>query len=188
MFKQPAGKPSKITAFVCTLRLGQILAFAMRTIVSTSAYIYRHETHVLSQYSTNKSRGQPGQSDQQWEQGVVADLDSALNKWSDSLPSHREPPRVFPLPPSVLSLEWGALQYAGIPKRRTCSSSPRRRVSALCITTSNVPSTDRSCRAPDAGRPCRFRPSSCARTAPGHLSRCSRSCTSGRVVLAPGTW
>ena len=33
-FKQPPGKPSKITAFVCVLKLGQILSFAMRTIVS----------------------------------------------------------------------------------------------------------------------------------------------------------
>ena len=33
-FKQPLGKPSKITFFNCYVRLHQILAFAMRTIVS----------------------------------------------------------------------------------------------------------------------------------------------------------
>ena len=33
-FKQPPGKPSKITFFNCYVRLHQILAFAMRTIVS----------------------------------------------------------------------------------------------------------------------------------------------------------
>ncbi|KAI1785161.1 fungal-specific transcription factor domain-containing protein [Ganoderma leucocontextum] len=71
LFKQPPGKPSKVTAFVCMIRLGQMLAFAMRTI-----------------YATNKSRAQLGQSDEQWEQRIVADLDSALNKWADSLPSH----------------------------------------------------------------------------------------------------
>ncbi|KAI1785317.1 fungal-specific transcription factor domain-containing protein [Ganoderma leucocontextum] len=71
LFKQPPGKPSNVTAFVCMIRLGQILAFAIRTI-----------------YTTNKSRAQLGQSDQQWEQRIVADLDSALNKWADSLPSH----------------------------------------------------------------------------------------------------
>ncbi|KAM5544366.1 hypothetical protein V8D89_002026 [Ganoderma adspersum] len=71
LFKQPPGKPSKVTAFVCMLRLGQILAFTMRTI-----------------YATNKSKAQLGHADQQWEQRIVADLDSALNKWSDSLPSH----------------------------------------------------------------------------------------------------
>lgn len=36
-FKQPPGKPSKVTAFVCLVRLGQILAFVMRTIVSAVA-------------------------------------------------------------------------------------------------------------------------------------------------------
>ncbi len=33
-FKQPPGKPSKIAFFNCYVRLHQILAFAMRTIVS----------------------------------------------------------------------------------------------------------------------------------------------------------
>lgn len=33
VFKQPPGKPSKITYFNCFLRLNQILAFALRTIV-----------------------------------------------------------------------------------------------------------------------------------------------------------
>ncbi|KAM5544335.1 hypothetical protein V8D89_001995 [Ganoderma adspersum] len=70
-FQQPPDKPSKVTAFVCMLKLGQILSFAMRTI-----------------YSTNKWRAQLGQSIEQWEQRIVTDLDSALNKWLDSLPSH----------------------------------------------------------------------------------------------------
>ncbi|KAM5544387.1 hypothetical protein V8D89_002047 [Ganoderma adspersum] len=72
LFKQPPGEPSKVSGFVQVLRLGQILAFANRTI-----------------YATNKSRAQLGHSDQQWEQRIVAELDSALNKWSGSLPSHR---------------------------------------------------------------------------------------------------
>ena len=33
LFKQPPDTPSKVTAFVCLIRLGQILALAMRTIV-----------------------------------------------------------------------------------------------------------------------------------------------------------
>ena len=48
------------------------------------------------QYATNKSRAQLGHSDQQWEQRIVAELDSALNKWSGSLPNHRKPPRLLP--------------------------------------------------------------------------------------------
>lgn len=36
-FEQPPGKPSKVTAFVCVVKLCQILAFAMRTVVSQLA-------------------------------------------------------------------------------------------------------------------------------------------------------
>lgn len=32
-FKQPEGKPSKMTAFICQLKLCQVLGFALRTIV-----------------------------------------------------------------------------------------------------------------------------------------------------------
>ena len=35
-FKQPAGKPSKMSYFIAFLKLSQILAFALRTIVSAS--------------------------------------------------------------------------------------------------------------------------------------------------------
>ena len=72
------------------LRLGQILAFAMRTIVSEFACPDRHEADHVLQYATNKSKAQLGHADEQWEQRIVADLDSALNKWSDSLPAHRK--------------------------------------------------------------------------------------------------
>ena len=44
----------------------------------------------FDKYATNKSRAQLGHSDQQWEQRVIVELDSALNKWADDLPSHRE--------------------------------------------------------------------------------------------------
>ena len=36
-FEQPPGTPSKVTAFVCVVKLCQILAFAMRTVVSQLA-------------------------------------------------------------------------------------------------------------------------------------------------------
>ncbi|KDQ52727.1 hypothetical protein JAAARDRAFT_702130 [Jaapia argillacea MUCL 33604] len=70
-FKQPEGKPSKIAFFNSYLKLNQILAFALRTI-----------------YSINKSRVLLGFVGQQWEQHIVAELDSALNKWIDSVPDH----------------------------------------------------------------------------------------------------
>ncbi|KAI0058759.1 hypothetical protein BV25DRAFT_1788378, partial [Artomyces pyxidatus] len=70
-FKQPAGKPCQTSYFISFLKLNQILAFALRTI-----------------YSINKSKILLGFVGQQWEQHIVAELDSALNKWIDSVPDH----------------------------------------------------------------------------------------------------
>ena len=39
-FKQPPGKPSKLSYFIAYLKLSQILAFALRTIVSSTTSCY----------------------------------------------------------------------------------------------------------------------------------------------------
>ncbi|KAG1759731.1 fungal-specific transcription factor domain-containing protein [Suillus occidentalis] len=70
-FKQPPGKPSLVSHFVNILKLNHILAFALRTI-----------------YSINKLKILLGFVGQQWEQQIVAELDSALNKWIDDVPDH----------------------------------------------------------------------------------------------------
>ncbi|KAK0457309.1 fungal-specific transcription factor domain-containing protein [Desarmillaria tabescens] len=70
-FKQPAGKPSVVSYFNCCLRLSRLLTFCLRTI-----------------YSIKKSRVLLGFLDPNWESEVVADLDSALNKWIDTIPAH----------------------------------------------------------------------------------------------------
>ncbi|KAF9236278.1 fungal-specific transcription factor domain-containing protein [Melanogaster broomeanus] len=70
-FKQPPEKPSTVSFFICFLKLNHILAFALRTI-----------------YSINKSKVLLGFVGQQWEQHIVAELDSALNKWVDAVPNH----------------------------------------------------------------------------------------------------
>ncbi|OSC99411.1 hypothetical protein PYCCODRAFT_1373263 [Trametes coccinea BRFM310] len=70
-FQQPAGKPSKITYMNCLSRLLQILAFASRTI-----------------YSINKSKLLLGFVGHEWEERIVAELDSALNRWIDTVPDH----------------------------------------------------------------------------------------------------
>ncbi|TFK88611.1 hypothetical protein K466DRAFT_662196 [Polyporus arcularius HHB13444] len=72
-FKQPAGKPSKITFANCFIRLLMILAFASRTI-----------------YTINKSKLLLGFVGTEWKQNIVAEIDSALNKWRDSVPEHRK--------------------------------------------------------------------------------------------------
>ncbi|KAA1476285.1 hypothetical protein DENSPDRAFT_843199 [Dentipellis sp. KUC8613] len=70
-FKQPPGKESYMSYFVRYLKLNQILAFALRTL-----------------YTINKSKILLGFVGQKWEQQIVAELDSALNKWIDSVPDH----------------------------------------------------------------------------------------------------
>ncbi|TFK48796.1 hypothetical protein OE88DRAFT_1737564 [Heliocybe sulcata] len=71
VFKQPAGRPSKLAYFTWAIKLDQILAFTHRTI-----------------YSINKSKLMMGFVGKEWEQRVVAQLDSTLNEWVDSLPEH----------------------------------------------------------------------------------------------------
>ncbi|KAG6834019.1 hypothetical protein H0H93_012491, partial [Arthromyces matolae] len=70
-FKQPPKKPSYITGFVVFLKLYQVLTIILRTI-----------------YAINKSKIVLGFVGKQWEQHIVAELDSALNKWVDSIPEH----------------------------------------------------------------------------------------------------
>lgn len=55
--KQPQNVPSKISYFVAYIKLGQILAFALRTI-----------------YTINKSKVLLGFVGPQWEQHIVAEL------------------------------------------------------------------------------------------------------------------
>ncbi|KAI0692333.1 fungal-specific transcription factor domain-containing protein [Cytidiella melzeri] len=70
-FKQPPDKPSQTIFFNYLLRLSQIHAFALRTV-----------------YSINKSKALMGLVGHEWRQRIVAEIDSALNQWIDSLPSH----------------------------------------------------------------------------------------------------
>ncbi|KAF5359371.1 hypothetical protein D9756_003609 [Leucocoprinus leucothites] len=70
-WKQPPGKPSLVAAFLCFLKLNQVLAFSLRTI-----------------YSINKSKILLGFVGDQWEQHIVAELDSALNHFVDTVPDH----------------------------------------------------------------------------------------------------
>lgn len=70
-FKQPLNKPSLISQFNLYIKLNQVLAFSLRTI-----------------YSINKSKILLGFVGPQWEKHIVAELDSALNKWVDSVPDH----------------------------------------------------------------------------------------------------
>lgn len=89
-FTQPSNKPSVVTFFNCFLRLNQIQAFAMRTIVGD---VPSPRAGLMSdsflQYSTTKSKSILGFVGPQWEERIVAELDSALNNWRDSVPQWR---------------------------------------------------------------------------------------------------
>ena len=69
------------------------------------------------QYSSNKSKAQLGHSDKQWEPRIVAELDSGLNKWADSLPSHRKsllPLSLITYPPLANSMLMGLFRRSAL--------------------------------------------------------------------------
>ncbi|KIM40773.1 hypothetical protein M413DRAFT_446153 [Hebeloma cylindrosporum] len=70
-FKQPPNKPSSVTAFILYIKLQQVLGLSLRTI-----------------YAINQSKTLLVVVGQEWEQQIVVELDSALNKWVDSVPDH----------------------------------------------------------------------------------------------------
>lgn len=95
-FRQPENKPSYVEFFICQLSLNRILSFTLKLLVRSTHYendrffcfLILHDRY--KQYATNRSKAMLGLADDQWEQKIVAELDSALNTWFDSVPSHRE--------------------------------------------------------------------------------------------------
>ncbi|KAK7473111.1 Gypsy retrotransposon integrase-like protein 1 [Stygiomarasmius scandens] len=70
-WEQPADKPSLVSAFVHYVKLTDIMAYAMRTI-----------------YSLRKPDKISGRQPQQTDQQLITDLESAMNEWLESIPSH----------------------------------------------------------------------------------------------------
>ncbi|KAG7447076.1 uncharacterized protein BT62DRAFT_101750 [Guyanagaster necrorhizus] len=70
-FHQPAAKPSKISFFIASIRLSEIISFVVKTL-----------------YSIKKGQEMLGLTGKGWEQRIVADVDSSLNAWVDSIPDH----------------------------------------------------------------------------------------------------
>ncbi|KAF8208752.1 fungal-specific transcription factor domain-containing protein [Mycena galopus ATCC 62051] len=80
-FIQPPGKPSQLTYFVYHLRLCEIVGDATRRL-----------------YGSKKSKMLLGWDGPQWEQRTVADLDTAMDEFMNSVPPHlrwdaRNPPQ-----------------------------------------------------------------------------------------------
>ncbi|THU76888.1 hypothetical protein K435DRAFT_124598, partial [Dendrothele bispora CBS 962.96] len=71
-FQQPVGKPSLLSFWNCYTRLFEIVGFSQRT-------IYSVRKSELQKMDINNS---------EWQEKTVIELDSALNKWADSVPTH----------------------------------------------------------------------------------------------------
>lgn len=78
-FKQPEGKPSHIVFFVTMIRLTDILAFTLRTV------------YAVGKYKTFMSKSNP-----RWQEDIIHSIDSALNKWHDTIPKFLQWPNSNP--------------------------------------------------------------------------------------------
>ncbi|KAF9010740.1 fungal-specific transcription factor domain-containing protein [Cyathus striatus] len=70
-FQQPAGKPSSMAFFNCYLSLMDILAYATRVI-----------------YPIRRPKNLFGKAIHRTDQQIIAEMDSAMNNWMDSIPDH----------------------------------------------------------------------------------------------------
>ncbi|KAJ7598633.1 fungal-specific transcription factor domain-containing protein [Mycena floridula] len=70
-FKQPPDKPSKISSFICYIRIADLLRSALRKL-----------------YCNNDARDMFHSVYPQWEKSNLGHLDSAINHWLQSLPDH----------------------------------------------------------------------------------------------------
>ncbi|KAK1221337.1 Gypsy retrotransposon integrase-like protein 1 [Marasmius sp. AFHP31] len=72
-FKQPEDKPSRLSYWVTFLKLLDIVSFAQKTLYAV------RKTDVWTRM---------GMTETEWNEKIVAELDSALNAWIDSVPTH----------------------------------------------------------------------------------------------------
>ncbi|KAI0036630.1 fungal-specific transcription factor domain-containing protein [Vararia minispora EC-137] len=70
-FRQPLGRPSRLDAFICQLKLLRILGYSLRTI-----------------HASEKAKCHFGLIGDDWERRTVADFDRVLNEWVDCVPNY----------------------------------------------------------------------------------------------------
>ncbi|KAJ4468790.1 fungal-specific transcription factor domain-containing protein [Lentinula aciculospora] len=73
-FQQPAGQPSMMSYWICFLKLMKILGLTLHTIHSVK--------------SSNMWSATSGLSKREWNEKIVSELDSLLNRWTDEIPDH----------------------------------------------------------------------------------------------------
>ncbi|KAF8315630.1 hypothetical protein DL93DRAFT_2033282, partial [Clavulina sp. PMI_390] len=69
--RQPTGMPSKISSFVASLKLYQIIALALRTL-----------------YSIDKSKALRGLTGEKRDEHIISELESRMHQWVDTIPEH----------------------------------------------------------------------------------------------------
>lgn len=88
-FRQPEGKPCKITGFVFWLKLTTIMAVTLRTIVChVRLESTEFNSDAIFQYSIDKSKQVLGLAGPGYDVKMVSQLDGALYNWLDSVPDH----------------------------------------------------------------------------------------------------
>ena len=110
--------PTRMCCFVMAIKLNQILAYSLRTIVRSPLPLPDvFQWLTLLQYSTKKSKIILGYAGKRWAKHILVTLDSALNKWVDAVPEHRT------LPQMTNSNTWSIdflpyFQCVGVPRHR----------------------------------------------------------------------
>lgn len=127
---QPPQKPALVSGFVCSLKLDVIMGRTLRTI-----------------YAIGKAKVSRGLVGKGWDQLIVADIDSSLNHWLDTVPNHlrynqSEPNDEWLLQSSML---YSKYYYCQILVHRPFIAGPKMSSSlnypSLAITTNAAKST-----------------------------------------------
>ncbi|KAJ7803673.1 hypothetical protein B0H14DRAFT_2613123 [Mycena olivaceomarginata] len=87
-FVQPVGQPSQLAYFVCHLRLSEVTPRFSSMAISSECWRQIMADAMRRLYGSKKSKILLGWDGPDWEQRAVADLDSAMNDFVDSIPLH----------------------------------------------------------------------------------------------------
>ncbi|KAF7312677.1 Zn(2)-C6 fungal-type domain-containing protein [Mycena indigotica] len=93
-FAQPPELPSSVDFFILDLKLQRILSYTLKIL-----------------YTTNRNKRLIGLNDDDWEEPLVVEFDSALNSWFDSIPEHLRWNPQESVDPNALFLDQSAALY-----------------------------------------------------------------------------
>jgi hypothetical protein len=89
-FVQPVGQPSQLAYFVCHLQLSEVTPRFSPMAIPSECWRQIMADAMRRLYGSKKSKILLGWDGPDWEQRAVADLDSAMNDFVDSIPLHRK--------------------------------------------------------------------------------------------------